>query len=52
MSDKLRWYCVGLAILVGAGLVLFGALTGEQWATFVGALFSGGGALAAPGPKQ
>ena len=49
---KLRWYAAGLAILVGAGLVVMGAVTGEQWLNLVGAVFAGGGAIAAPaGPK-
>ena len=45
MTDKYRWLAV--ACLVGAGLVVFGFLEGAQWATLVGGLFGGGGAVGA-----
>ena len=40
--DRLRWIAVILGLLVGAGMVVAGYLTGEQWATFVGGLLGGG----------
>ena len=47
-GTRYRWIAVGIAIITGAGMVLFGYLTGEQWATLVGGLLAGGGALARP----
>ncbi len=42
-----RWVVVLAAILIGAGLVVMGLLQGEAWATLVGGLLTGGGAVAA-----
>lgn len=47
MTDKYRWIAVAFACFMGAGLVVLGALEGEQWATLVGGLFSGGAAVGA-----
>lgn len=47
MTVKYRWFAVAFACLVGAGLVVFGFLEGAQWATLVGGLFGGGGAVGA-----
>ena len=44
----MRWIVAALAILVGAGLAVFGTLSGDQWVSLVGALFAGGGGLTAP----
>lgn len=41
-SDKLRWIVVTIALLVAAGFVLTGFLTGTQWLTFVGGILGGG----------
>ncbi len=48
---KLRWYAATLAIIIGAGLVVLGAVTGEQWLNLVGVIFAGGGAVTAPTSK-
>ena len=52
MNEKLRWGAVTIAVLVGAGLALYGTITGEMWISLVGSLFSAGGGLAAPSPKK
>lgn len=41
--NKLRWYVIAVAVVAGAGLVLTGALTGEQWQSMVGSLLGGAG---------
>lgn len=48
VTDKMRWIVASLAILVGAGLAVYGTISGDQWVTMVGALFAGGGSLTAP----
>ena len=48
MIDKMRWIVAALAILTGAGLAVYGTISGEQWVSMVGALFAGGGGLTAP----
>ena len=40
MTDKMRWYVVALALLIGAVLVAFGLLDGNAWATLAGGLSS------------
>lgn len=52
MNEKLRWTAVGIAVVVGAGLALYGTITGEMWISLVGTLFSAGGGMAAPSPKK
>ena len=46
-GEALRWLVVLAAILVGAGLVVLGVLSGDTWATLVGGVLTGGGAVAA-----
>ena len=45
-ADKLRWYAVGLSLVLGAGLVVLGLLDGNAWASLAGGLLTGGGAVA------
>lgn len=47
MTDKYRWYAVGLAIVVGAGLCVYGAIDGNGWIALVGSLFGSGGVVIA-----
>lgn len=45
-ANRWRWGAIALGILVGAGLALFGVITGEQWASLVGGVLSGGSGVA------
>lgn len=47
VDDRLRWFTVALALILGAGLVVLGLLDGNAWATLAGGLLTGGGAVGA-----
>lgn len=50
-ADKLRWIAVTIGLVLGAGLVAFGLVSGDGWLSFAGYVLTGGSGLAAPAKK-
>ena len=49
--DAWRWSAVIVGLVIGAGLVVFGAVDGNGWLSFAGYVLAGGSGFAAPAKK-
>lgn len=50
MDSKYRYIVIGLVVIAGAGLVITGHLTGEQWANTIGGILLGGAGTSVASP--
>lgn len=50
--NKLRWIVALAFVGIGGALVYTGHLTGADWASVVGGIFTGSGATLATAPKR